>query len=158
MNSLYTNGIILFVKLWLAVDWESRQICIQEPLGAPKLLWALTLGGFAVRGDAMAVTIKDNEKFSVSISVVDAKGNPAKIDGAPVWTPSDVNGLVVAPSADGLSAEVIAVGPLGVFQVKVEADADLSEGVKSLVGVLDVEVIAGEAAAISFSVSAPQPQ
>lgn len=148
------------MQLCLSVDWDHRRICLSEPLepSIPVLRWSLQLDHFKVKGDNhMAVTIRDTEKVGVAIAVVDAKGNPAQIDGAPVWAVSDPAGLAVVPAEDGLSASVVAVGPLGVFQATVQVDADLGEGVKPLIGILDVEVVAGEAAAINFQVGIPEP-
>jgi hypothetical protein len=56
---------------------------------------------------------------------------------------------------DGLSAQIDAVGPLGNFQVTVTVDADLGEGVKPLIGILDVEVVASEAVVVNFQAGTP---
>jgi hypothetical protein len=105
----------------------------------------------------MAVTMKDTEKVGLAIEAVDAKGNPAKLDGIPAWAVSDPAGLALTVADDGLSASVAAVGPLGNFQVTVSADADLGAGVRELIGILDVEIVAGEAVAITFKAGAPVP-
>ena len=96
-------------------------------------------------------TITDKQKFPVSVAFVSAAGNPAKVDGAPVWSSSDETILKVTAAEDGMSASVEAVGPVGTAQVVVKADADLGEGVKEISGVLDVEVLASEAVAASLS-------
>lgn len=148
------------LQLALTVDWDKRQICLREPPD-PKLMylrWSISTKDIKVKGvGKMAVTIKDTEKISVEIIVTDAKGNPAKVDGTPIWNVSDPAGLSFLPSDDGFACDISAVGPLGNFQATVEVDADMGLGVKSLIGVLDIEVVAGEAVAVSFSVSAPSP-
>ena len=106
----------------------------------------------------MALTLTDIQKADLAIAVVDAKGNPAAIDGAPVWEVSDSALLTVTPSADGLSCTVAAVGPLGVGQVKVTVDADLGPGVASIVGLLDVEVLASQAVAVTIAAGVPVNQ
>ena len=106
----------------------------------------------------MSLIMTDTQKFAASVSFVDAKGNPAQVEGVPAWNASDPSILTVTPAADGLSAEVVAVGPLGTSQVSVTADADLGEGVTPIVGVLDVQVVAGQAVAVSISTSAPVEQ
>ena len=106
----------------------------------------------------MALILTDVQKVGLSVSFVTAKGNPAQVDGAPVWSVSDATVLSVVPSADGLSAEVVAVGPLGTAQVSVTADADLGTGVTALVGTLDVQVVASEAASIVINAGAPVAQ
>ena len=107
------------------------------------------------RSADMALILTDVQKVTLSVSFVDAKGNPATVDGAPVWSVSDANVLSVTAAADGLSADVLTVGPLGTAQVSVTADADLGEGVKSLVGTLDVQVVGSEAVAIAITAGVP---
>jgi hypothetical protein len=113
-------------------------------------------------GDHMI--LKDTEQVVLSVVPVDAKGNAAPVDGAPAWGSSDPTVATVTPAADGLSATVSAVGPLGKTQISVTADADLGEGVESIVGTLEVEVVAGKAASLSIKtgtpveIPAPQPR
>lgn len=71
---------------------------------------------------------------SASISIVDSKGRPASVDGVPVWASSDETVLSVAAAADGMSATITTVG-IGTARLSVTADADLGEGVSTLVGV-----------------------
>jgi hypothetical protein len=101
------------------------------------------------------LTLPDDKTASAAVSYTDAKGNAATVDGAPVWTSSDESILTVAAAADGLSAVITPVGPLGTAQVKVEADADLGAGVTSLVTLGDIQVVGGQAVAgnINFTVS-----
>jgi len=106
----------------------------------------------------MAITISDIQKFNATIAPVDAKGNPAAIDGAPVWAVSDPALLSFTPSPDGLSVEVLAVGALGVGQLTVSADADLGSGVTTLNGVLDVTIVGSQATALNITTSTPVNQ
>lgn len=101
------------------------------------------------------LTLTDIQGVDLSVAPVDAKGNPAKVDGAPVWVVSAPDVCDIAVAADGLSAHVTAKGPLGSCQVTVTADADLGEGVRNITGMLDVEVIASEAASLSITAGAP---
>lgn len=103
----------------------------------------------------MALILTDEQKVTLSVAFVTAKGNPATVDGPPVWTVSNDTVLSVVPSADGLSADVVSVGPLGASQVSVTADADLGAGVTALIGTLDVTVVASEAASIVISAGTP---
>jgi hypothetical protein len=105
-----------------------------------------------------SMVITDSQKFTASIQPVDARGNPALVDGVPVWTASNPEVLSVSISPDGMSADVAAVGPLGSGQVSVEADADLGEGVRAITGVLDVEVKAGEAVKLVVNTAPPVEQ
>ena len=103
-------------------------------------------------------TMTDSQKASLQIKPVDKRGNPAPVDGVPVWASSDVNTITVAPAADGMSCEITAVGPLGQCQVTVSADADMGTGVTTITGVLDVQIIAGAAASLAISAGAPTEQ
>jgi hypothetical protein len=98
-------------------------------------------------------TLPDDKTASAAISYVDAKGNAAKVDGAPEWTSSDPTVLAVNAAPDGLTAEILPVGPLGTAQITVKADADLGAGVVELVTLADVEVVAGSAVAGNVSLT-----
>lgn len=104
------------------------------------------------------MVLKDTEKVTLSIAPLDAKGNAASVDGAPVWASSNEAVLTVTASADGFSAVAVAVGPLGTAQVSVQVDADLGEGVKPLAATLDIDVLAGEAVALSIAAGTPEAQ
>lgn len=96
-----------------------------------------------------------SKKLPLAIAIADLKGNPAKVDGVPQWALSDSSLALLEVAEDGMSAMVVPVGPLGLVKVQVKADADLGEGVKELLGEMDVEMIAGEA--VSLVVSAGEP-
>lgn len=101
------------------------------------------------------LVLTDIQKVEFSVSAVSAAGNPASLDGAPVWTSSDDSVLTLVVSEDGLTCEAVTTGKLGVAQVKVVADADLGEGVTSLTGVLDVEVVASQAVNLEIKPGVP---
>lgn len=103
------------------------------------------------------LVLTDSQKCSLSIKPVDAKGKPAPVDGVPEWSSSDANVISVSPSADGLSAVIVAGDP-GSAQVSVSADAELGSGVTTLTGALDVQVTGGQAVAMSISAGAPEEQ
>lgn len=98
-------------------------------------------------------TLPDDKTAAAAVAYVDAKGNPAVVDGVPVWSSSDESIVTVAAAADGLSAVVTPVGPLGAAQVKVEADADLGAGITPIITLADVEVVGGQAVAGNVSLS-----
>lgn len=104
----------------------------------------------------MALILTDEQKVSLAIDPRTAAGNPAKLDGAPVWSVSDANVLALTVAEDGLSAVVTATGALGASQVSVTADADLGEGVRPIAAVLDVTVVAAEAATLAITAGAPE--
>lgn len=103
----------------------------------------------------MAFTLTDIQQVSLAITAVDARGNPAALDGAPVWATSDAALLTVTASEDGMSAIATAVGPLGTAQVTVTADAAIGSDVRELKGLLDVEIIASEALNVTIVPGTP---
>jgi len=98
------------------------------------------------------------QKATLTLDPRDAKGNPAALDGAPVWSSSDEGVAVVEVSTDGLNAVVKAAGLVGTAQINVTADARLNEEVVPIVGVLDVTVQAGEAVSLGIATGTPEEQ
>jgi hypothetical protein len=110
----------------------------------------------------MALVLTATQQAALSFTVVDAKGNPASIDGTPTWSSVDPSTVMVEPATDGMTAVVKAVGPVTTpgtsVQVSVSVDADLGAGVTPLVGTLDVSVLAGTAVAVSLAAGTPEEQ
>lgn len=101
--------------------------------------------------------LTDEQKVALAIDARTAAGNPAKLDGAPVWTSSAPEIVSLQVAEDGLSAVATTVGPVGTSQISVMADADLDEGeFREIVALLDVEVVAAEAATLGISASTPE--
>ncbi len=101
--------------------------------------------------------LTDNQKVTFSIAPKDRKGNPATLDGAPVWTNSNPNVGDLTPAADGLSAEFVAKIP-GTTTIAVTADADLGTGVTDIAASADVTVIPGAAETLELTASDPVDQ
>lgn len=104
------------------------------------------------------VVLTDEQKVHLAIQPVTASGNPAVVDGVPEWAASDPAVVALIVAADGLSADATTVGPVGASQVSVSADADLGSGIRTISGVLDVQVVAAEAASLAFQVGTPEPK
>lgn len=100
----------------------------------------------------MALILTDSQQVSLSIAGGDdKKGNPATLPpGVPTWTVSDPKLLSITPSADGLSAVVGAVGPLGTAQAQV--------ALGGLTGVLDIQITAGTATSVLVTAGTPTEQ
>jgi hypothetical protein len=79
------------------------------------------------------------------------------VDGVPAWSSSDPAKVEVAPSDDGLSCVAKALNN-GTVQINVSADADLGDGVRALIGTLDLEIVSGEAETLGIVVGAPREQ
>lgn len=113
-----------------------------------RAVWTLHLpyihSQFYLKGVDMFILPAD-KKATASVSWVDKKGNPASIDGIPAWATSDSTIADLQVAANGLSA-VLLGGLVGNCQISVSADADLGAGTKAVVALLDIQVVAGEAA------------
>ena len=126
-----------------------------SPVRQPRIQWAVCVErGVTIRGYEMSFSLPDDKTAVLSIKPVDAHGHDAPIDGKPEWTVSDPTFATLEVAEDGLSATVLPTGTsIGTFQVSVSVDADLGEGVETLSGLLDVEVVAGKAVNLEISAS-----
>lgn len=106
----------------------------------------------------MPFVLTTDQKARVSFTASDRYGNPASIDGVPRWESSDPTVAFVSTYDDGMAADVVTAGRLGSAQVSVRCDADLGDGVRELVGVLDVDVVGGEAVMIALTPAAAEPK
>ena len=93
------------------------------------------------------------QKVLVTLNPVTAAGNPATLDGAPVW--SVVEGdCTLEVSADGLSCYLVSGAAGVVNQVSVTADADLDAGeVREISELIVYAVVAPEATALGLAAS-----
>jgi hypothetical protein len=99
----------------------------------------------------MLITITNEEKVQVTLIPTTAGGNPATVDGIPVWTV--VSGdATLEVSEDGLSAFLISGEANVNSQIEVSADADLGDGVATITDVIDLAVVAASASALGLSV------
>lgn len=105
-----------------------------------------------------SMKLTDVQKVVGSIAPKDAAGNPAPVDGIPVWASSDPAIVTVTAAPDGMSAVVEAVGPLGTAQVSVTADADTGEGVTAITALADIEVLASQATVVGINFDVPEPK
>jgi hypothetical protein len=107
-------------------------------------------GSFIIkaRGDDMAYTLASDTQILVRVSYVDGSGNPATVDGDVVWESSDDTIAMVIPNTEDSFETTVRPGTkLGQVQISATADADLGEGVRELVTLMDVTIVAGEAVA-----------
>ena len=104
------------------------------------------------------LVLPNDHKVRASIQPVDAKGNPAQIEGAATWSSSnDQIAALQNVAADGLSADVVPGATLGTCQINVQGDADLGSGVTNITGVLDVQVVAGSAVGFTITTGPVEP-
>ena len=99
----------------------------------------------------MLITITNEQKVLVTLAPTTEAGNPATLDGAPVW--SVVSGdATLEVSEDGLSAYLVSGEANINSQVEVTADADLGAGVVTLTDVVDLAVVQASASALGLVV------
>jgi hypothetical protein len=86
---------------------------------------------------------------ALSLTLTDSKGNPTSPASPPVWSESS-NGTLLSLSvgADGTTATIVPVGPLGSAQVNVTVEGDPTPGVDTHTGSLAVTIVAGEVASV----------
>ncbi len=129
-----------------------------RPRTAARIVFDAQVEGQPREEDVTMLTLTDIQRCALTIRPVDARGNPAPVEGAPTWGLSDPALLDLQVAADGLSATVLARGPLGTGQVRVDADADLGAGVQTITGLLDVEVVASQAVSLEIATGTPENQ
>lgn len=99
--------------------------------------------------------MNDSQTAVAHIEAQTAEGNPAKLDTPPTWTSSDTSIVLVEAVPDGMSAVISSPtpAPLGSAVVTVSA---VVKG-NTITGTLAVDIIAGDAVAISVTTDAPTP-
>lgn len=128
---------------------------------AGKQTITITLGKFIIKteGQHVMYTLPVGMQVQMQVGYVDAGGNPATVDGDVTWASSDdAVATVDVDDADSTIVTVVPVGPAGQVQITATADADLGTGVRTLITVADIEIVAGEAIAGTISpVGEPSP-
>lgn len=106
----------------------------------------------------MQITLTNAQKVHITLTPMDAQGNPAPVDGVPIWALSDPSFVTLEIAEDGMSAWAITIGPVGTCRLNVSADADLGEGIVTIAGDLDIEVTASQAVSLGINTDAPVPK
>jgi hypothetical protein len=102
-----------------------------------------------------SINLTTTQKVKVTLAPTTESGNPATLDGEPQWT-VESGDCTVEPEEGGLSAYILAGGSAGESIVKVAADADLGQGVRTIEDLVTVNVTSEEAAALGLTVGAPE--
>lgn len=102
--------------------------------------------------------LSNAQKVTATVEPLDQYGNPARVDGIPVWNNSDPTVVQLDVAADGITAVVTALGPLGTAQLSATADADLGSGTRSISVTADIQVEASEAVSLGIKFGAPEPK
>jgi len=102
----------------------------------------------------MLVTITSDEKINAILAPLTAAGNPASVDGTPVWTVVSGDATLV-PATDGLSCYLVS-GSVGNSVITVTADADLGAGVTEITDTIDLAVVSAQASSLGLSFGAAE--
>jgi hypothetical protein len=92
-----------------------------------------------------------------TVAFQDRKGNPAPVDGVPVITVSPLGVVDLAVNSETGEITLTALS-VGEAVLQIEADADLGEGVVSILVNEPIEVTAAQAVAGQLNFGAPQEQ
>ncbi|TYL87446.1 hypothetical protein [Bradyrhizobium cytisi] len=123
----------------------------EEPIARGQQLLTVSFDEFTItaEGSHVMYNLPIDHTVKMQVSYVDSAGNPAKVDSVEWFTANaEIAAIEVDPS-DGTICKVIPVA-LGRTQVSAKADADLGEGVRELLTVCDIMIVAGEAVAGSI--------
>jgi len=124
----------------------------EEPIARGQQLLTVIYENFAItaEGNHVMYNLPIDRSVQMQVSYVDSAGNPATVDGEVEWFPANPEiAKIEVSSADGTICRVIPV-KTGRTQVSAKADADLGDGVRELLTVCDIMVVAGEAVAGSI--------
>lgn len=102
----------------------------------------------------MLITITNEQKVQVTLAPMTEAGNPATLDGAPVWAVT-AGDATLEVAEDGLSAYLISGEP-GNSVITVTADADLGEGVVNIVDTIDLAVVPASASQLGLLAGTPE--
>lgn len=96
--------------------------------------------------------LKAGEKAVLKLRILDASGNPARVEKDQVdWSSSDPAMGELKVDKDMMTAEFIPSGMVGKTMIQAKGDADLGEGVKELMGEIEIETLSGEAVIFELS-------
>ena len=128
-------------------------------LGHAEITIAFDQFTITAEGNHVMYTLPVDHTVLMQVAYVDAKGNPATIDGEVTWSSSDASVIAAqVDSNDSTICRAIPAGSVGQAQITATCDADLGDGVRELLTLCDIEVVGGEAVAGTIQpVGEPSP-
>lgn len=123
---------------------------------APPLRFAWHVGPVALKDNAMPleVTLTNEQQVTVHATPVTPAGNPATVDGAVQFTVQD--GACSVVPMDDRSATIVSGDTPGDSVVLVQADADLGQGVQTIMDTVVVHVIGAQATSLGLTAEQPE--
>lgn len=104
----------------------------------------------------MVVTSTNEEKVLISIDPKTAQGNSAPIDGS--VNAEVIDGDATIQTVDEKSFYVVSGPGAGISNIKVSADADMGEGVRTIEDTIEYAVTAAEATGLGLTVGTAEPK
>ncbi len=168
MDTLVSNhlGLFLFVLIVILLFWllfstrdnklpDGESCGCDEPCNSKSrdlllMVKVNTLNGpIFIKGKNMSIIARNDQTITFNPVFQDAFGNEVtNLDVAPQWSISREDLAQLEVSEDGLSATVVPLGATGTLQVNVLIDAIPGEGEEALVGVAEVQILAGKVSVI----------
>lgn len=121
----------------------------------------------SVQGIEMSIVARNDQVITFNPAFEDGYGNPVDVLGSnPVWSLSNQDVAVLSVSEDGKQATVTPTGATGTVQLNLLVDADPGEAEEPLVGIADIQIVAGKARIIKLvglvsdkvAVVSPEPE
>ena len=104
----------------------------------------------------MSLILVDTQLVRFTISGADAANQPAPVEGVTVIS-SNPDVLTVEPDTVVVGGFIaVTTGLLGTAQLQATADARVGEGESLITGLLDVEVVPGEAVQLAINAGVPE--
>jgi len=105
----------------------------------------------------MTLGLLNTQKCLVSILIEPAGST---VDAPPTWSLTTQGLVTLAPAEDGMSCVVSTVDGVepGIVEVSVQADADLGEGVETIMASFWVEILPVRATGFGISFGTPEPK
>lgn len=147
------NGMNTGILLEILQTLQRIEQAVSSSPAARVVFYVVDSAGQKIQVDHM--NLKLSQKLPLAVEFLDKFNNPAPVDGVPSWSVTDPSLAQIVPAADGLSAELIPIGPLGSFKVQCSADADLGEGLKPILGELDIDLLPAEASVVNIKAGTP---
>lgn len=157
MDSNIFGWILVGILLGIAVV---KFLGSEKKTGKAGLRLAFFFNHLKIEGLNMALTMTSTQQASGQVQPIDSKGNPAKVEAGTVEYEIGDPALVevIEDEADETKFTVKALGPVGVTQLTIRADADLGEGVKSIETFAAIEITPAGAVGFGIAFNAPEEQ
>jgi len=151
--SLALNLVLIAMMIAYAIARVHKHLKLKRAPQVQKLI--LSINGLLKNKGVPMYQLKDaaDQVVYAIAKELDQAGNVISVapDAPPVWTVSDATLATITPAADGMSATILPVGPLGAFKVQVSA----MFGGKAILASDDIQVVASGIASIVIAPVVP---